>query len=257
MCSVDFSVCVWNLNKVLFRAYCSSIETQIVCSNNDGLDMWYAWKIQVIQNASFMANWKLESVHVTSQRRDERTALRAVWNFWILTLIYRKCLHRQPKLMWVVQLVTIFSKFYETLCEKFVGNYKPLAKKKTSKTTSTTFKLQGTFVSKLFYNLIDSLRSKAKIKISHTNSYKILKMSLLIVCTSIYHPHWAWVACGACRQSIWMVSSVEICESCLQLARNKELKRNLRFNRPIQSIFQRCVSLFTTSASDLVKRFRT
>ena len=63
--------------------------------------------------------------------------------------------------------------------EWFVVGQEPktrsLAEKKQQH--QTTFKRQGMFISKLFYSLIDFLRSKAKIRIS----CKILKMSLLIL----------------------------------------------------------------------------
>ena len=63
-----------------------------------------------------------------------------------------------------------------------VVTYKLLARTQNpfsggKKQHQTTFKFQGMFISKLFYNLIDSLRSKTKIRISHT----ILKILLLIL----------------------------------------------------------------------------
>ena len=62
------------------------------------------------------------------------------------------------------------------LYSSYVQTTRSLPKKKTS----DNLKLHSMFISKLFYNLINSLRSRAKIRISHTNSYKFLKMSLLI-----------------------------------------------------------------------------
>ena len=74
---------------------------------------------------------------------------------------------------------------FPTLSIFIVVTYKPLARTQNpfaggKKQHQTTFKRQGMFISKLHYILIDSLRSTAKIRISHTKSYKNLKMSLLL-----------------------------------------------------------------------------
>ena len=75
-------------------------------------------------------------------------------------------------------LFPAFVFFYSSYVQTTRLNPKPvLWRKKYQK----TFKLQCMLISKLFYNLIGSLRSKAKIRISHTKSYKILEMSLLIL----------------------------------------------------------------------------
>ena len=47
----------------------------------------------------------------------------------------------------------------------------------------------------IIYNFSDFLRSTAKIRISHTKFYKILKMSLLYIVT-LYHQLWDWVTCA-------------------------------------------------------------
>ena len=57
-----------------------------------------------------------------------------------------------------------------------VVTYKPLARTQNpfsggKKQHQTTFTLQSMLVSKLFSSLIDSLRSKAKCRISHTKAY--------------------------------------------------------------------------------------
>ena len=68
--------------------------------------------------------------------------------------------------------------------------YKPLARTQNpfsggkKQQHQTTFKHQGIFISKLFYNLSKSFLSKAKIRISHTKPYKILKILLLIFFTT-------------------------------------------------------------------------